>query len=277
MAATFWTRALALAAAVVCTSAALAAAPEHVDIPDGALTLHATLYRPEGSGPFPAVVALHDCSGLPHRPMTRAQRYDQWAQLLLAQGFVVVLPDSFASRGLHAQCRENDREVHASRERVADANAARQWLQAQSYIKPDHISLMGWSNGGVAALWTIRPALAPHDGGADFRSAVAFYPNCHRSRETAWSARVPTLILVGSADESTPAAACQQMVADARGRSARVLIVVYPGARHEFDRPNTPITPRPGLINTADASGRTHGGTAARSDAFKRVPEWLAK
>jgi len=269
----------ALVAAVILTSAASAAAPERVDIPDGALTLHARLYRPQGPGPFPAVVALHDCTGLPRRPMTRPQRYDQWAQTLAAQGFVVLLPDSFGSRGLHAQCRENDRKVHASRERVADANAARLWLQAQSNIKPDHISLLGWSNGGVAALWTIRPALAPHDGGADFRSAVALYPNCHRSRETAWSARVPTLILVGSADDSTPAATCQQMVAEARGRSARVLLIVYPGARHEFDRPSTPLTPHAGLINTADAPGHAHGGTnsAARSDAYKRVPEWFAK
>jgi dienelactone hydrolase len=275
----FYARAFVMFAAVVWTTAALGAAPEHVDIPDGALTLHAKLYRPEGSGPCPAVVALHDCVGLPHRLMTRAQRYDQWAQLLQARGFVVLLPDSFGSRGLHEQCRENDRKVHASRERVADANAARLWLQAQSYIKPDHISLLGWSNGGVAALWTIRPALAPHDGGADFRSAVALYPNCNRSSQTAWSARVPTLILVGSADESTPAATCQQMVADARGRSARVLLVVYPGAHHEFDRPNAPITARASVINAADASGRAHGGInpAARSDALKRVPEWLAK
>jgi dienelactone hydrolase len=275
----FRTRLFALTAIVVWTTAAAAGAPDHVDIPEGALTLHATLYRPEGSGPFPAVVALHDCSGLPHRPMTQAQLYDQWAQLLAAQGFVVLLPDSFGSRGLHSQCRENDRKVHASRERVADANAARLWLQAQSYIKPDHISLLGWSNGGVAALWAIRPTTAPHDGGADFRSAVVFYPNCHRSRETAWSARVPTLILVGGADDSTPAATCQQMVAGAHDRSARVQIVVYPGAHHEFDRANAPIRLRVGLANSADPSGRAHGGAnpAARNDALKRVPEWLAK
>jgi dienelactone hydrolase len=270
---------LALGAVGVCTGFALAAAPDHVDIPDSALTLHATLYRPDGPGPFPAVVALHDCGGLNHRPMSQAQLYDQWARLLVAQNFVVLLPDSFGSRGLHSQCREHDRKIRASRERVADANAARLWLQAQSYIKPDHISLLGWSNGGVAALWAIRPTTAPHDGSVDFRSAVAFYPNCHRLHETAWSARVPTLILVGSADDWTPAATCQQMVADAHGRSARVQIVVYPGAHHEFDRANTPIRLRVGLANSADPSGRAHGGTnpAARNDALKRVPEWLGK
>ena len=90
---------------------------------------------------------------------------------------------------------------------------------------------------------------------------------------------MPTLILVGSADDWTPAAACQQMVAGARGRSARVQIVVYSGAHHEFDRANSPIRLRTGLVNTADPSGKAHGGTdpAARNDAFRRVPQWLGR
>jgi dienelactone hydrolase len=266
-------------AAAILWAGAAGAAPVETDIPDGDLTLHATLYRPDGSGPFPAVIALHDCGGLTHRDLTEAQLYSEWARLLVAQGFVVLFPDSFGSRGIGSQCRETNRKVHASRERVADANAARRWLQAQSYVRPEHISLLGWQNGGVAALWTVRPTVAPHDGSTDFRSAVAFYPNCGRLRETAWSARIPTLILIGSADDWTPASTCQQMVAGAHERSARVQIVVYPGAHHEFDRANSPVRLRTGLVNTADPSGNAHGGTnpAARSDALKRVPEWLAR
>ena len=77
-------------------------------------------------------------------------------------GFVVLFPDSFGSRGVGSQCRDRNRKIHASRERVADANAARAWLQGQSYVRGDHISLLGWSNGGVAALWTVRPTTVPH-------------------------------------------------------------------------------------------------------------------
>jgi dienelactone hydrolase len=270
---------LALAGIAFGAVTALAAASEHVDIPADNVTLHGTLFRPEGDGPFPAVVALHDCGGLIRRPAMQAELYNEWANLLVGKGFVVLFPDSFGSRGLGPQCREANRKVHARRERVADANAARRWLQTQSYVKADHISLLGWSHGGVAALWTVRPTAMPHDGGADFRSAVVFYPSCRRLRETAWSARVPTLILIGSADDWTPAAACQQMVAGARGRSARAEIVVYAGAYHEFDRANAPIRLRTGLVNTVDPSGRAHGGTnpAARNDALKRVPAWLEK
>jgi dienelactone hydrolase len=266
-----------IAAALACSEAI--AAPEQIDIPDGSLTLHATLYRPEGAGPFPAVVALHDCGGMAQRPNTQAQLYSKWAEKLVADGFVVVFPDSFGSRNLGTQCREHHRTVHAWRERVSDANAARLWLQQQSYVRGDRVSLLGWANGAVAALWTIRLTAAVHHDAADFRSAVAFYPSCRRLLRSAWSARVPTLILIGSADDWTLASTCQQMVAGARGRSAHVQIVVYPGAHHEFDRANSPIRLRTGLVNTADPSGRAHGGTnpAARTDAFSRVPHWLAR
>jgi len=272
-------RIFAFAIAIALTSSAAIAGPETVDIPDGDLSLHAMLYRPDGPGPFPAVVALHDCGGLTKRPNTEAQLYSVWANKLVADGFVVLFPDSFGSRGLGSQCRERHRNVHASRERVTDANAARLWLQQQNYVRPDHISLLGWSNGAAAVLWTVRLTTPPHPETADFRSAVAFYPSCGRLREAAWSARIPTLILIGRADDWTPATACEQMVAGARGRSARVQIVVYPDAHHEFDRADSPIRLRTGLVNTVDPSGRAHGGTnpAARSDAFTRVPKWLAR
>jgi dienelactone hydrolase len=267
-----------------CAGAALfwashAVAAEQVDIAEDSLTLHATLYRPSGPGPFPAIVALHDCGGLDQRPNALSQLYVAWAQHLVADGFAVLFPDSFGSRGLGPQCRVRQSKARASRERVADADAARHWLQTQDFVRPDRISLLGWASGGTAVLWTVRPNAASRDRGADFRSAVAFYPGCRRLRLTAWSARVPTLILIGSADDWTLASTCQQMVAGAHGRSARVDIVVYPGALHEFDRADAPLRLRTGLAHTANPSGEAHRGTnpAARADALKRVPRFLAR
>jgi len=272
--------------AVICVLAAMAlgssvqAAPDkgdQVDLPEGGLMLKGTLYRPDGAGPFPGVVALHDCGGL-SRP-NAAKQYGDWAKVLVARGFAVLFPDSFGSRGLGSQCRTRQRTVRASRQRVVDANAALRWLEAQGFIRREHISLLGWSSGGVTALWAVRPNAAPHNGSGDFRSAVAFYPNCRRLRQTAWSSRVPTLVLIGSADDWTLASTCQQMIAGARGRSARAEIIVYPGAHHDFDRENMPLRLRIGLARAADPSGKAHIGTspAARADALKRVPQWLAR
>ncbi len=90
---------------------------------------------------------------------------------------------------------------------------------------------------------------------------------------------MPTLVLVGAKDDWGPASVCEQMVASARGRSAQAQIVVYPGAYAEFDHPDKPVRQVSGLAFSADGSGRAHLGTnpAARADAIKRVPEWLAR
>jgi dienelactone hydrolase len=206
------------------------------------------------------------------------ERYRDWSQRLVKDGYAVLLPDSNASRGLGSQCGVRSRVLRTSRERVADANAARAWLQSQSWVAADRVSLLGWSSGAIAALWTVRAQpQAIANAGTDFRSAVALYPGCRRLGNAAWSARVPTLILIGRADDQASAAACQQMVAGARGRSARVAIQVYPGAHHDFDHPNRPLQVRTGLAFSVDGSGRAHSGTnpAARADALKRVPEWF--
>ncbi len=260
-------------------AAATPAAGEQVDIPQGNTSLRAVLYRPGGTGPFPAVVALHGCGGLADRSGPITPRFQEWGDHLKAAGFAVLFPDSFGSRELSSQCRVRERMVRVARERVDDAHAARQWLQTQPWVMPDRVSLVGWSNGGTAALWAVRNATAKQPSEPDFRSAVTLYPGCRELQATGWSARVPTLILVGAADDWTPAAPCQKIVAEARGRSALARVITYPKAYHDFDRANFPLRQRTGLAFTADGSGTAHLGTneAARADALKRVPEWFAR
>lgn len=269
----------AILAAVSSGPAVGAGNPEPIEIPlkDGG-RLKATLYRPDGKGPFPAVIGLHNCTGLNNRNGVIGTRYKDWGQRLAKSDFVVLLPDSNGSRGLGSQCGVRKRSIRNERERVADADAARDWLQKQDWVIPDRISLLGWASGGIAALWAVRVGSQPPPG-TDFRSAVAFYPGCRRLGTVAWSARVPTLILIGRADDQASAVACQQMVVGARGRSAKVDIHVYPGAHHDFDHPNRPLEVRTGLAFSVDNSGRGHTGTdpAARADALKRVPVFLAR
>jgi len=272
-----FTAAVLLAGTVAFTT--VAGAAEQIAIPHGDMTLPGVLFRPEGAGPFAGAVALHGCGGLVNRSGKIVARFADWGDRLAAAGVAVLFPDSFSPRGLSTQCRVREREVRSSRERVADANAARRWLQNQSWAIKNRVSLIGWSNGATTSLWAVRPRAAVRDGMPDFRSAVAFYPGCRRLREAAWAARIPTLILIGRADDWTPAAPCEQMVAGARGRSAGATLITYPGAYHEFDRPDFPVRELTGLAFTADGSGHAHVGTdaAARADALKRVPEWLAR
>ena len=257
--------------------AAALPAPHQVEIPASSLTLHAQLYKPDGAGPFSTVIALHGCGGLGGHAEAVMPRYRDWAEQLLKAGYAVLLPDSYGSRELGPQCRVRERRVLARRERVADIVAARRWLAQQSWVAADRVSLIGWANGASALLWAVRPQSSRNDG-PDFRSAIAFYPDCRISVGLGWSTRVPTLLLIGAKDDVSSPSACRQVVEGARGRSALARILVYPGAPHDFDRANLPLH---AIGGSADAAlpERGHIGTDAdaRTDSQKRVAEWLAR
>src|SRR5215204_4319047 len=88
--------------ALACAAGA-APVPQQVDIPAGDITLHAQLYKPEGAGPFPVVIALHGCGGLSTSSEGVLPRYRDWAEQLLKAKHAVLLPDSFGSRELGPQ------------------------------------------------------------------------------------------------------------------------------------------------------------------------------
>lgn len=256
-----------------------APAAEFFEIPTDNKPLRALMFRPVGDGPFPAIVAVHDCDGLKNRGGLLRASVEDWGKRLSSQGYVVLYPDSYGSRSLERQCRINAARLRPDRERLADVRAARDWLQQQGFVRKDRISLLGWANGGVTVLWAVRPNLEPSDDRPDFRSAAVFYPGCRRLGDTAWSARIPTLILLGALDDWAPAKNCEQMVAGARGRSARAVVVKYKGAHHFFDHDSLALRQRHSVAFSPDGSGRVTVGTnqEARADAIKRIPDWFAR
>lgn len=270
----------ALLAALV-GEASWAASPEHVEFqgPQGIL-LGAELYRPAGPGPFPAVVAMHGCSGLYAGGGILGARQADWGERLSAAGFLVLLPDSYGSRGVGPQCRNRDRSIRPGRDRVLDAFAAKSYLQARPDVKADAVSMLGWSNGASAVVYAAgQGAGVSPTGRPDFARAVAFYPGCRVPFEQGWRGRIPMLILVGAEDDWTGAKPCEDLSAAARARGEDVDLVAYPGAYHDFDHPNLPVHVVKGLAFTIGGGGVAHSGTnrAAREDALKRVPAYLAR
>src|ERR1700729_786612 len=51
--------------------------------------LRGLLVKPEGSGPFPAVVALHGCGGLFDKQGNLKARESAWGQLLTSNGYAI--------------------------------------------------------------------------------------------------------------------------------------------------------------------------------------------
>lgn len=242
-------------------------------------TIRARLFRPVGSGPFPVIVSLHGCGGLTTSSGDLPSRETDWRDRWVSQGYLVIFPDSYASRGLGSQCTVQDRSVRPAIERTADVAATRAYLQSRPDVKADKISLIGYSNGASTVLWALRADQRPTDGRPDFTQAIAFYPGCKDPLEAGVVPRRPLLILIGAADNWTPAAPCTDFVARAHSAGASADIVAYEGAYHDFDAPGRPIRERTGLAFTADGSGHAFTGTneAARADAIARVTAALAR
>ena len=266
--------------AAAMTTPTAAPMPVRVTIPGGTdnTTLDGWWMKPDGAGPFPAVVALHGCGGLTGHDGGLDARSKSEGTLLALHGIAVLFPDSYGMRGIRTTCLGNDarRSQDMQRIRVGDAAAAAMWLRQRSDIRPDDITLLGWSAGAIATLHAIdltHPLMAnaPH-----YARAVAFYPDCRRFVRNDWSTRTPLLILIGAADDWTPAPACAELVNRAQAAKQDVRIVMYPGAYHDFDAPAEPVHLRAAGFGTR-ADGRVHVGSdpQARADALQHVLETL--
>ncbi len=155
------------------------------------LQLPAILIKPDGEGPFPAVVIAHDCSGLGPRSSGAPRR---WAGELVQQGYVVLIPDSFTPRGFaDGVCLIPGNETVSANgfARAGDAYAALTTLRKLPYVDGKRVGIMGGSHGG----WTTLAAMfVPLDAGNPlaeakrdgFAAAIALYPSC-APRYGAWS------------------------------------------------------------------------------------------
>jgi dienelactone hydrolase len=197
------------------------------------------LYRPDGAGPFPAVVLAHPCNGV-------SEHTNGWGRLLASWGYVTLAPDSFGPRGEKTVCGRG--QAVTGQARVADVAGALDFLNAQPFVRKNDIGLIGHSHGG----WTVMRAVQGNFGLAQrgLRAAVAYYPACTSQFDRDVS--VPLLILIGDKDDWTPAENCRRLQAAGLARPGLVEAVYYPNATHSFD--NRAVGDR--IITVAD--GKSH-------------------
>lgn len=233
--------------------------------------IRGVLFRPEGEGPFPAIVLLHDCRGI--RAYLKG-----WARELAARGYVALLVDSYGPRKLTDICAEYLalRYSDAVGGRVADAFGAHAYLRSLPFVDPARIAAMGWTD---TALSVVHNKGASRDFDGTFRAAVAIHPECPPSWGEDFGA--PVLVLIGEGDDAAKPEYCQRMAAASRGRPAEVEVVLYPGALHGFDDPDAgerTYVANAYNPNKEPAFGVTLGySAAAHADARSRVEAFLAR
>jgi dienelactone hydrolase len=212
------------------------------------------LSRPDGEGPFPAVVYLHGCLGLESfRRTAAAERFTAW-------GYVTLVVDSFAGRGITQDCTAR---LPA---RQSDALGALRYLATVPLVDLNRIALVGIGQGGTAALeiatarsieiFELPPELK-------FKAVVAFYPSCGAAGN---ELAAPALVLIGGIENWGRAVDCEYWMRRRAGRGAPVMIEVYPEAYYAFDNPDLRIATRSfgrWVKYDADATAKAH--TAMRA------------
>jgi len=273
----------------------------------GAPALNAYWFVPrEGSTPrtqaLPVVIALHGCSGLmgTRRDAVRVDaapagssaadgdaasalqpRYRDYAQWLTERGYAVLMPDSESAHGKLPGCGDSA-ETRGVDERMrrTDALTALRWVARQPGIDATRIVLLGWSNGAQAVLATVDASRPWPANTPQVERAVAFYPACKRAvQQHNFRLRAPVLLMIGGADDWTPATRCAmlQNAVLARQPGARFRLEIYPGAYHGFDGTSELQMRRDGPGGARAGRGVTVGGDAvARVAAMAQLDSWLA-
>ena len=184
-------------------------------------TIIGHLYKPEGQGPFPAVVLLHGCGGI--------WKWNKvWANRLADWGYVVLSVDSFWPRHRRSVCK-NGGLIPAS-VRAFDAFGAKSYLGRLPYIDAERIAMLGMSHGGWTVLHAANQAASDKLELKPFRAAIALYPWCDDVEQL----NAPLLILIGQLDDWTPVRRCESFAAITK-TPHEFTFKIYPDAHHVFD------------------------------------------
>ena len=205
---------------------------------------------------YPAIVWVHGGPVGQARPNFRPD-----IQMLLAQGFAVLMPNVRGSSGYGRAYTESD-DVAKRLDSVTDLAFGRHWLAAHPSIDAERIGIMGQSYGGFMVLSAITEhpelwrAAVNYYGIADFVTLLAGtgpWRRNHRAaeygdpdRDAGLFARISpihrvdrvTMPVLGHRDPRVPIGESEQIVAALEERQKKVSYLTFDYAGHGFIRPD---------------------------------------
>ena len=228
------------------------------------------VFKPDGVGPFPALVSLHGCGG---------NARQGWNRYLASLGYVVLAVDSFGKRGILSACRGAVRSSVGSGkmtplERVLDAYGGLKYLATLPYVDKNRVGVIGWSHGGGVALKSLLIANEgfywPKDVQSRFAVGVSFYPTCSSHNTGSPGYYAPVLVLVGEKDDWATPGLCTSLVQrGVRAGDEPLSVHVFPDTYHGFDCDHC------GSYNFL--GHRIEGNRKARNQARVMVKEFFEK
>jgi dienelactone hydrolase len=261
------------------------ALPERVTFAsaDGRTTLIGYLFKPtsQPAGRVPAVVMMHGRGGAysslakgNYEAATLSKRHVMWGELWAGKGYLAIMVDGFGPRGYPAgfprhSYESRPAELSEVTIRPLDSYGALAYLRSRRDVIADRVGLLGWSNGGSAAISTLSvdaPGLHSPTPVIGFRAALAFYPACGLKGQfdSGYRPYAPVQVFHGADDEEVSAERCKSFVERSHAQGGDIQIRVYKGATHGFDDPGT-------------RRREVEGNAEAAEDAIRRSVRFFAQ
>jgi carboxymethylenebutenolidase len=214
--------------------------------------MQATLFAPDGPGPYPGVLVLHTSGGLKPGDLEYAKR-------LAAEGYVTLVPAFLEAYGLASFSRVESFTAQADHI-YQDFVTGIEVLRANPKVVGGKVAAIGFSNGGYFAMWLA--ATGKVDAGVSYYGALSGAGSdktLSRFASTFSASSSPVLILHGTSDRTVPVAAAERLQAIIEKAGSPVSIQLYKGVDHSFDR-----------------SRRDSATEAAAADAWERTRAFLS-
>lgn len=211
---------------------------ETVEFDHLGLALQGYLALPEGPGPHPAVLVMHNLHGLGETPRRAARKLAEAGYVALASdmlGGARYSTDSVKT-GEAAMPLLNDPALVRAR-----TTAWFEWLRARPEVAPARMAVIGYCFGGQCVLELAR-------SGADVKLVVSYHGTLKTTKPAQpGSVKAEAVIYTGGKDPYAPpedvAALRDEMVA----AGARWQITVFGEGYHSFTDPAAGDTDYPGL------------------------------
>jgi len=175
--------------------------------------------KPDGLGPFPAVVILHACGGISQHVNAG------WPSYLNSIGYAVLAVDTFGSRG-YGRCPNPLWSAQGLF--VKDAYGALDYLAKQPFIDANRVAVIGFSIGANHINNALIPWRVRAPGERDFKAAIAFYGQCHAIGPYPQGS-IPLMEVIAQRDHYSEGCANKETM------NPRIEVHVIAGAYHAFD------------------------------------------